>query len=174
MFMKIPQKWKLVTIVMVLLGVFLMTEKRAERLGDRYQFALPLLGFGCAIANGAVVDYALRFVVLEGLIHGPKNALKDRPINMRPNGSNRGFPSGHTAAAVFGASYLVHSCIETNLWVKGATLLTAGFVGASRIESENHNIWQVLAGALVGWLTDRLFRRRAGPWAWRKLKKGAK
>jgi membrane-associated phospholipid phosphatase len=168
--MKITQKWKLIVIVLTLAATMAVTEKRAERWGDTLQIALPALAFACAITNGSALEYAGRFLVLEAIVQGSKYGLGDAPINIRPNGGDKGFPSGHTAAAVFGASSLVGSCIEKNPWVKGAVIITAGFVGGSRIDANKHNVWQVLAGALVGWLTDRLFRRARTPLIWIKAR----
>jgi membrane-associated phospholipid phosphatase len=157
------QKWKIAIIAVTIIATVGLTEKRVERIGDNLQFALPLLGFACAITNGKAIDYTVRFVAMEVILHTSKNGLGDRPINQRPAGGLRGFPSGHTTAAVFGASSLVHSCIRDNLWAKGAVLLSAGYVGGSRIEAGKHTLFQVLAGALLGWFSDRLFRAGFGP-----------
>lgn len=155
-------------IVAALALTLLVAPKQAEKLGDAYQIALPVIGLGCAVVNGQAADYALRYAVQWSVVQGSKSALGEAEINRRPNGNWRGMPSGHTATAVFGASYLVHECVTANPWVKGVVLLSAGFVGASRIEARAHDIWQVMIGALVGWLGDRAFRRRAPrDWLWR-------
>ncbi|MCP5038340.1 MAG: phosphatase PAP2 family protein [Rhodobacteraceae bacterium] len=146
-------------ILAVLTLTVLFTPPIAERYGDRLQVALPLLGLGCAVVTGGAGEYLVRFLVLEIAIHGPKNALGDLPINQRPWGGNKGFPSGHSASAAFGASALVHECVQKSPFVKGAVIIAAGFVGTSRVESGAHNIWQVLAGILTGWGIERLLRR---------------
>lgn len=148
-------------IIGALALTLLVTPKQAERLGDAYQIALPVIGLGCSLVNGQAADYAIRYVVQWSVVQGSKNLLGEAEINRRPNGNWRGMPSGHTATAVFGASYLVNECIKANPWVKGVVLLSAGFVGASRIEAGAHDIWQVMIGALIGWLGDRAFRRRS-------------
>ncbi len=152
------QATKVRIVVIALLAVLVLTEPRAERYGDRYQWVLPTLALGCSAVNGTAVEYFGRFLMMEVILHGSKNGLGDRPINTRPNGNDRGFPSGHTTAAVFGASSLVSECIEKNPWVKTAVIVAAGFTGASRIEAEKHDIWQVLAGVILGLLTERAFR----------------
>lgn len=136
----------------------LFTERSAERYGDRLQITLPILALGCQIVNGRGAEYLLRYGVMFFSVHGSKRALADAPMNIRPDGAGLGFPSAHTSTAVFGASSLVNDCIVGHPVVKGAVLLTAGFVGASRIEAERHNIWQVLAGAILGWAADRALR----------------
>ncbi len=150
-------------IILVVLAVtILITPPIPERYGDRLQIALPLLGLGCSVVTGGAGEYLLRFLLLEVAIHGPKNALGELPINQRPRGGIHGFPSGHSAAASFGASALVHTCIEKSPFVKGAVIVAAGFVGTSRVEAGAHNIWQVLAGILLGWAVERALRRK-GP-----------
>jgi hypothetical protein len=158
----VTQTFKLVTICTVLACVVLFSGKETERVGDKLQVALPLLGFGCSIVNGQAFEYFSRFVVMEIVLHGSKNALGDMPINQRPSGGDRGFPSGHTTAATFGASALIHDCITSNAYVKGAVVLAAAFVGGSRIEAERHTTLQVVAGVFWGWVSQNAFRRGGG------------
>ena len=118
-----------------------------------------MVAWSCAAVNGQASEYALRFVGMWLVSHGTKNALGDAAINIRPHGGGNGFPSAHTSAAVFGASSLVHDCVTGNPWVQGVVLLSAGYVGGSRMEVKAHDVWQVLFGALYGWLFERLLRR---------------
>lgn len=160
---QVSQKWKIRSVLAVLILTLFAGEKQIESLGDRYQYALPLLALGCSISNGQTVDYLVRYTVQLAIVHGSKNALGDMPINQRPRGGLQGMPSGHTATAAFGASNLVHECIEKSSAVKVLVVATAMFVGGSRIESGAHDIWQVLLGVLVGWGCDRGF------WRFRRL-----
>lgn len=132
----------------------------AERIGDRLQIALPVLGLGCAALTGGAGEYLVRFAVLEGVLHASKRGLGTAEINRRPNGGTGGFPSGHTAAASFGAAVLVQECLQASPLAQGAAILAAAFTGASRIEAGAHDIRQVLAGAVLGWACACLFRRR--------------
>ena len=161
----IPQVWKIRAVLAALVLTFILSEKQVERIGDAYQIALPVIALGCSVTNGQAGDFLIRYVSQWSVVQGSKHLLGTTAINQRPNGKYLGMPSGHTATAVFGASNLVHECITSNLWVKGVVLVTAGFVGGSRIEADQHDIWQVLIGALVGWLGDRAFRK-ASPLAW--------
>lgn len=152
----------LTVIALTVLSVMAGPARRAsvsERIGDSVQVALPMLGWGCAAVNGKATEYAVRFIAMWVATHGTKHGLMQAPINIRPNGGDQGFPSGHTSASVYGASALVHDCVTASPWVQGAVILSAGFVGASRIEADKHDIWQVLAGALYGWIGDRALRR---------------
>ncbi|MBC2834938.1 phosphatase PAP2 family protein [Paragemmobacter straminiformis] len=149
-------------LALTVLGVLMAPASRKslpERIGDQLQVALPMIGWGCSAVNGKATEYAVRFAASWIATHGTKHGLGQAAINIRPNGGDQGFPSGHTSAAVYGASALVHECVTGNPWVQGAVILSAGFVGASRIEADKHNIWQVLAGALYGWIGDRALRR---------------
>ncbi|MEM0978461.1 MAG: phosphatase PAP2 family protein [Pseudomonadota bacterium] len=157
-------RFKLVTVSVVLaLTAVLSAPRGVEKIGDNLQFALPILGWGCSIINGQGADYFVRFLTLEVFIHGSKQGLGYAEINMRPNGGDEGFPSGHTSAAAFGASNLIYNCVDKSHWVQGAVLISAAFVGGSRVEAKKHDMWQVLAGFFLGWLTDRLFRKTPGP-----------
>lgn len=131
----------------------------ARQIGDRLQIALPSIAFACSVLNGSGGEYALRFATMMIVAHGSKHGLGQAPINIRPNGADLGFPSAHTSAAVIGASSIVHDCVTGNPVVKAVVVISAGFVGASRIDSDRHDIWQVLAGALLGWGCDRALRR---------------
>ena len=139
----------------VLIAVTLGVGLRSERLGDRYQVALPLLGLACAAATGGAPEYVLRYGVLWTGIRAGKNGLGDSPLNLRPSGGDGGMPSGHTASATFGASTMVHGCLAGSPPVRAAVVLAAGFTAASRIEAGAHTIWQVLAGVLWALLCDR-------------------
>lgn len=155
---------KSIIVVIVLAISIMLTPKRAEKYGDMLQIVLPILAGACAIANGNFGDFATRFGALQLVIHVPKNTLGDVPFNLRPSGNTGGFPSGHTSSATFGATSLIFNCVQGNIWVKSALILAAAFTGASRLEANKHNIWQVLAGWVFGFLVDRVWRRGIGPY----------
>lgn len=139
---------------------------QVERMGDALQFLLPITGAACSFGRSGLRDYALRFVALEGMIHAPKNALGDAPINLRPGGATRGFPSGHTAAAFYGASAIARTCLRESPVGQMAIWGAAMFTGGSRIEAGMHFLFQVVFGALIGLVADlglRRRRRRARP-----------
>lgn len=149
------RRWIIVLVLAIAVGVSLPA---TERIGDRLQYALPVLGLGCAVLTGGAGEYLLRYVAGTALVHASKAALGKAAINQRPRGGYAGFPSGHTAAASFGASALVNECVSGSPLVQGTIILAAGFTGASRIEAGAHTIWQVLAGAIIGFLSERLLR----------------
>ena len=151
-----------ILIVAVLALALCLSQRTVESYGDNLQIALPVAAFGCRIATGGGGDYAVRFLAMLGTVHLTKWGLGDARINIRPSGSLNGFPSGHMAAASFGASSLVNACIEKSPVVKTVVTLAAFFVGGSRIESDSHTLWQVLAGALWALLFERGFRKATG------------
>lgn len=150
---------RLVLGVLALVVLLSPQDEHGKDLGTSFQIALPLLAWGCEATNGSGPEYLLRYVVMFTTLHGTRRALGETDINARPNGGWHGFPSGHTATAVFGASSLVQSCLTGHPVVQGVVLLAAAFTGTSRVTSGWHDIWQVLAGALLGWGCDRAFRR---------------
>jgi membrane-associated phospholipid phosphatase len=90
------------------------------------QFALS---FGTSFAVTRILKYAI-----------------DKP---RPNNpwNFKSFPSGHTASSFVGASFIQ----RRYGWEYGKfAYVLAAFVGYSRIESQNHDFWDVLAGAAIG------------------------
>lgn len=140
-----------------------------ERIGDRIQVALPLAGAACALASRDFGSFGARFAGAMAIVHGLKNGLGGAALNQRPTGGARGFPSGHTAAAAFGASYLVHTCAAAVPGIGPVLVLAAGFVAGSRIEAGRHSLLQVVAGAVIGVGFDRGLRnaaqrRRWGRW----------
>lgn len=189
MFLRLMRHFGLV----MMLGVVMVClsfggARNAEKIGDNLQIALPLTGLACAAAEGRGVQYFGRFLLLEVGIHSGKNLLGDHPINIRPSGGDRGFPSGHTSAAAFGATALVQGCLKSNKTAQAATVIAAGFVGTSRIEHGAHTALQVVAGAILGFVVqaaslvafDRAIARiwaGAGAgigWTWQQCFRGAR
>ncbi|SEM59057.1 hypothetical protein SAMN04488103_101566 [Gemmobacter aquatilis] len=134
-------------------------EPTVRRYGDKLQVALPLVAWACAATDGRGAELLGRFAGVLVVAHGTKAVLGRRPLNRRPTGGGQGFPSAHTTAAAFGASAIVHDCVAGHPVARALVVMAAGFVGGSRIEVRAHDIWQVLAGGLLGWGGDRLLRR---------------
>ncbi len=126
-----------------------------EKTGDVLQIALPFAAAVCAVRLNDFGPYAKRFAGQLVVTQGLKYALGNSKLNQRPDGSSHGFPSGHTAAAFYGASYLSHNCLHT----RGQRAIAYGLaiaVGASRLDSNKHNLGQVAAGALIGYYFDNV------------------
>jgi len=155
--------WKLLGRVQLVLAALslslILCEPAARRYGDRLQIALPVVALACAAADGRAGELLLRFTGVIAVAHGTKQLLGNTALNRRPGGGSDGFPSAHTAAAGFGASALLHDCLPPHPVARAVVVIGAGFVGASRIQAQAHDIWQVLAGAVLGWLGERVLRR---------------
>jgi membrane-associated phospholipid phosphatase len=118
--------------------------------GDALEIALPLAAAVCATRQHRLGSYATGFLAQTAVTQGLKYGLGDSPINERPNGQSHGFPSGHTAAAASGGTDLAAHCAPDNPAVGILAALGVIVVGASRIEADEHNAVQVLAGAALG------------------------
>lgn len=154
------KKWRNAVVLAVLAAVLVTVPPVPERWGDRIAWTLPALAGVCSIANGTWPETLLRFAAMETAVQGTKSALADAEINAWPRGGERGFPSAHSAHAAFGASALVHDCVGNNPAMRVGLITAAGFTGASRVDAGTHNAWQVLAGWIVGFGFERLWRQR--------------
>lgn len=114
------------------------------------KYGLPLAAAICAHRDHRLEDLALRGVVQAGIVWGLKHALDGQPISRRPSGEGLGFPSGHSAAAFFGASDLAGKCFEDDPAAGVAGYAAAGVTGWSRVHAGQHTPQQVWAGSLIG------------------------
>ena len=162
--LEIMKRWRGWVILGLLVGVLAVTPPVPERWGDRLAWTLPIVAGVCVVANGTWPEMVLRFGAMEALVQGSKSALGDAPINARPRGGQRGFPSAHSAHAAFGAGVLVRDCVGAHPVARGALVLAAGFTGLSRVDAGAHNPWQVLVGWAVGLAFARGVRRRTAGW----------
>ena len=124
-----------------------------ETAGDVLKYALPGAAAVCAWRQERLASYATGFGILYLGVEGLKHGLGDASINERPNGGSQGFPSGHTAAAASGATDLALHCAPGNPWVAAGAGAATVLVGASRMEADEHDLLQVLAGAALGALS---------------------
>ncbi len=125
-----------------------------EEAGDILQIAIPLAGLG---GTYLADDTEGRWMFAKGfglnmvVVHTTKFAVD----KWRPKGQNPDtFPSGHTAAAFGGASF-----IQTRYgYAYGIpSYALATFVGYSRIISENHYADDVVAGASIAMMSNWAF-----------------
>lgn len=79
-------------------------------------------------------------------------------ISQRPNGGNfEGFPSGHTTSAFVAAGF-AQKRYGNALGVP--TLVLATLTGFSRVVAEKHTIFQVLGGAILGYVMGYFITQR--------------
>lgn len=121
-----------------------------ERFGTAMKYGLPLAAAVCAADEDRLEDFAVRGVLQSVIVWGMKTYFDGQPIARRPSGEGRGFPSGHTAAAFFGASDLAGKCFEDDPAAGAALYSAAGLTGWSRLHAGEHTPRQVWTGALIG------------------------
>ena len=114
------------------------------------KYGLPLAAAVCAVEEDRAEDFIVRGLVQTALVWGLKEVFADAPFARRPSGEGKGFPSGHTAAAFFGASDLAGKCFKDDVGAGMALYGAAGLTGASRIHAGEHTVDQVMTGGLIG------------------------
>jgi membrane-associated phospholipid phosphatase len=124
-------------------------------LGDVGQYAVPAAGVVVAIAHKdrrGLGQLALSSAVSLGIVH----TLKPLVDRQRPSGGGGSFPSGHTAFAFTGATFL-HRRYG---WAYGLpAYAVSAFVGYSRVHADEHWTSDVLAGAAIGVGASLIFTR---------------
>ena len=117
-----------------------------ERIGDLLMVITPAYAFGMTTRESnfdgtiqLITDLAATQLITEG--------IKAFELEERPNKSNkRSFPSGHSAAAFTGATF-----IHKRYGWKPAILpyIMAGVTGWSRVDAKMHYWHEVFAGAAI-------------------------
>jgi len=109
---------------------------------------------GYAVSRGLLLTYATTSLI---------KVIVDRD---RPNGGDRSFPSGHTAAAFTTAGVLTR---RYGGWIGAASLVLAGCTAMGRMEDMDHWASDVAAGATIGWIIGRTVSREepGAPRTWR-------
>jgi hypothetical protein len=127
-----------------------------DRFGDVMRIALPLAAAGLSAYEHdtqGLKELAESMVLSQGATEVLKRAVNSK----RPDGTGRGFPSGHVSAAFTAATY-VHERYSLEWSLPFYVLATA--VAEERVRTHHHFTKDVIGGALVGsasswFLTDR-------------------
>ncbi len=126
-----------------------------ETAGDVGQYALPAAALGIAVWQKdwkGCVQLSAALASALAVTYGLKYSVKET----RPDGGGQSFPSAHTSAAVCGAAFLdIRYGPAYGLPAYGA----AALVGWSRIESNQHYPLDVVAGAVIGVVSNLVFTR---------------
>lgn len=116
-----------------------------ETYGDVAQLAIP----GIALAASLIkedYDGVAQLAFTSAVTVGTTYALKFGVNRERPDGGDHSFPSGHTASAFMGASYLHYRYG----WQYGFPAYAAAIaVAVSRVEADKHYASDVVAAALL-------------------------
>ena len=117
-----------------------------EQIGDYLQLLVPAYAFGMAM-NEPDWDGVKQFAYSYGTTTAAVYALKYTVHERRPNkANNHSFPSGHTASAMSGATF-----IHKRYGIKQAIIpyILAAFTGYTRVVGEKHHFHDVIAGAAI-------------------------
>ena len=128
-----------------------------ETAGQAVAVAIPIAAGGISLFKSdydGILQLSVSTIASYGTAIGLKSIIRER----RPDGSDyRSFPSESTSGAFAGATYLQ----RRYGWTYGLPAFAlASFVGYSRVASDRHHWYDVVAGAAIGWgwsalLTDR-------------------
>ncbi len=131
-------------------------KSNVEKTGDMLQILIPLTAYTTTFALGdseGRTQFYKSFFTNLGMTYTLKFAInKPRP----ENSGDYSFPSGHTAAAFQGATF-IHQRYGVKYGIPA--YLGAAYVGWSRIEGESdqHDALDVAAGAAIGILSSYYF-----------------
>lgn len=149
----------LITIVCVFMSSMSYADQgdTAEKGGDALLILLPSLTYGTTFLlddpEGRTQFYRSFFTNVGATLALKYSINKPRP---KDNG-NDAFPSGHTSTVFQSATFLQ----KRYGWKYGVpAYLTAGLVGWSRVEADQHDWVDVTAGAALGILCSYYFTER--------------
>ncbi len=128
--------------------------------GDILQYVLPVTAGGLTLAHRDGTG-TLQLGESLALTMGVTYALKYTVQEPRPNGGGESFPSGHTSISFSAAEFMR----KRYGWQYGVpAYAAAAFVGYSRLESRQHHLQDVMAGAGIGILSSYIFTRPFHGW----------
>ncbi len=142
--------------IVILLGTsnLVYAKSMTESVGDILSIAIPAGAYGTSLYLGDK-DGQMQFYKSYGTTIGLAYLLKYTVREKRPDSNNKdSFPSGHTASAFAGASF-----IHKRYGLKYAILpyIAAVYTGYSRIHANRHHPIDVYAGAAIGMLSAWCF-----------------
>ena len=135
----------------------LYAKSTTESIGDILSIAVPASAYGTSLYLGDK-DGQMQFYKSYGATLGTTLVLKYTVREKRPDSDARdSFPSGHTASAFAGASF-----IQQRYGWKYSIVpyIAAIYTGYSRIDSNRHHPIDVYAGAALGMLSSWYFVSR--------------
>jgi membrane-associated phospholipid phosphatase len=147
----------LVALLVAQLGGGAAASEDTERLGDVLRVALPATAFALTFKHDDR-DGRRQFYRSFGATVLGTWALKEAVDKERPDGTGQdAFPSGHAATAFQGAAF-----IHRRYGIKAAwpAYVLAGFTAWSRVNADEHDNADVLAGAAVGVASSFLLAKR--------------
>lgn len=128
-----------------------------ERAGDLFQVIIPAYALGMAANEPdftGVKQFTYSYLAMQGTVSLLKYTVKASRPNHAPGSNQDSFPSGHTAAAFTGASFIHH-----RYGIRQALIpyLLASGVAYSRIQADKHYFHDTVAGAALASLSTYIF-----------------
>jgi hypothetical protein len=126
-----------------------------ERSGEIISVLIPIVAYGATFVlddSDGRIQFYKSLVTNLALTYGLKSVINKE----RPNGADKSFPSGHTSAAFMGASF-IHRRYGFKYSIPA--YIGASFTGYSRVESDNHYVEDVIAGAAIGIASSFIFTK---------------
>ena len=121
-------------------------ESNAEISGDIIRILMPAGTLSLTFSKDddpGKVQFLKSFLSSSAVTYGLKNLVEKE----RPNGESKSFPSGH-ATMTFSSAAFVHERYGFKSGLPMYALAT--YVGWTRIQSDNHDFFDVAAGAAIG------------------------
>jgi membrane-associated phospholipid phosphatase len=137
------------------------SRRTKERIGDYVQVLIPAIAVAstifCEDVNqthwAGTEQWVKSFLAMEILTEG----LKTLSHKERPNGRGcRSFPSGHTAAAFMGSTFIYK---RYGLRYAIPAYIGAAYVGYSRVHANKHYAEDVFCGAVIGMASSLIFTK---------------
>ncbi len=148
------KKLFILSVLLILSHSSFSQNKTLETSGDILVFAMPAAIIGTTLIIGdkkGTWQFTKGFLVNGAISFGLKSIIDKQRPNMENNDS---FPSGHSSIAFQSAAFIQ----KRYGWKYGIpSYLLAGFTGYSRIDADKHDIYDVLAGAVIGVGSSYLF-----------------
>lgn len=102
-----------------------------------------------------------------GMMATTTYGLKSIVNRTRPNGGDRGFPSGHAATSFMGATLLAHEYGHISIWIPIAGYGISVATSVLRVLNNEHYMSDVVIGGAIGiltaelayWAKDAIFKR---------------
>ena len=135
-------------VVMTAVACLMATDAiagKTETSGDILRVVIPAAAYGVAWHRGDDVGKRQFIKAFAGTVV-TTYALKNIVDKERPNGDDEAFPSGHAATSFAGAAFLHKRYGWREAWP--AYLLSA-YVGWTRVDADEHDTEDVVAGAAV-------------------------
>ncbi len=147
-------------LLCVITGTKAEANDAVDAVGDALTFLLPATAAGMTVGlkdKKGMIQLGESTVVAIGTTY----ALKYTVNETRPNGEHYSFPSAHTSLSFSSAEFIR----KRYGWDYGIpAYIAATFVGVSRVQSRDHYIHDVIAGAAIGIASSYIFTEPYKGW----------